>query len=81
MIDLCNFGRAETADGSLRDDDVLAEITIRVHRSGAMSVSGAINDEVYALTMIDAARDSVRSHHLRQRGSIVIPARVSGLAS
>lgn len=81
MTDLQAFGRSETTDGALREDDVLAEISIRVHRSGAMSVSGAISDESFALSMIDAARDSVRSHHLRQRGAILIPPHVTGLSS
>lgn len=65
--------------GELRDDDVLAEITVRVHRSGAMQVAGDIHDEKFALSMIDAARDSVRSYHLRQKGQIIIPAHVAAL--
>lgn len=56
-----------------RDDDVLATLTVRVHRSGAMSVAGDISDEQFALSLIDAARDSVRSHHLRAKGSLIIP--------
>jgi hypothetical protein len=63
----------------LRDDDVLARLTITVHRSGAMSVAGDIHDQQFALSMIDAARDSVRSHHLRQSGSLIIPASATGL--
>lgn len=65
--------------GELRDDDVLATITVRVHRSGAMQVAGDIHDEKFALSMIDAARDSVRSYHLRQKGAIIIPAHAAGL--
>lgn len=80
MTDLANFGKSETETG-LRDDDVLAAITIKVHRSGAMSVAGSISDEQFALSLIDAARDSVRSHHLRQRGSLIIPSHATGLAS
>ena len=66
-------------DGSLRDDQVLATITVRVHRSGAMSVSGDISDEKFALTLIDAARDSVKSHHLRNKGSLIIPSHLTGV--
>lgn len=62
-----------------RDDDVMAQITVTVHRSGAMSVAGDIHDEQFALTMIDAARDSVRSHHLRKHGELIIPASATGL--
>jgi hypothetical protein len=58
----------------LRDDDVIAAITIRIHRSGAMQVAGNIQQEALALSMIDAARDSVRSYHMKQHGSVLIPA-------
>jgi hypothetical protein len=63
----------------LRDDDILATLVIRVHRSGAMSVAGDIHEEQFALSMIDAARDSVRSHHLRNKGELIIPASSTGL--
>lgn len=56
------------------DQDVMAQITVTVFRSGAMSVAGDIHDEAFALSLIDAARDSVRSHHLRQHGQLIIPA-------
>lgn len=79
MRDLQAFGKDERADGSLRDDDVMAQITVTVYRSGAMSVAGDIHDENFALTMIDAARDSVKSHHLREKGSLIIPASATGL--
>ena len=63
----------------IRDDDILATLVIRVHRWGAMSVAGDIHAEQFALSMIDAARDSVRSHHLRQKGELIIPASSTGL--
>ena len=56
------------------DHDVMAQITVTVFRSGAMSVAGDIHDEKFALSLIDAARDSVRSHHLRKHGELIIPA-------
>lgn len=62
----------------IRDDDVLASLIIKVHRSGAMSVAGDIHEEQFALSMIDAARDSVRSHHLRKTGELMIPAHITG---
>lgn len=63
-----------------RDDgDVMASIVVTVYRSGAMSVSGDIHDEKFALSLIDAARDSVKSHHLRKHGSLIIPASASPL--
>lgn len=66
-------------DGSLRDDDVMAQISVAVYRSGAMAVKGDISDEKFALTLIDAARDSVRSHHLRMKKKLLIPASSTGL--
>lgn len=56
------------------DSDTMAQMTITVFRSGAMSVSGDIHDETFALSLIDAARDSVKSHHLRKHGELIIPA-------
>ena len=70
-----NLEQKHAADES----DVMAELRITVYRSGAMAVRGDIHDEKFALTMIDAARDSVRSHHLRQHGELIIPASATGL--
>jgi hypothetical protein len=56
------------------ESEIMAQITVTVYRSGAMSVAGDIHDETFALTLIDAARDSVKSHHLRQHGQLIIPA-------
>lgn len=56
------------------DADVMAQVTITVYRSGAMAVSGDIHDQNFALSLIDAARDSVKSHHLRKHGELIIPA-------
>lgn len=49
-----------------RDDDVTAELRIQVRRNGAMSVAGCIQQEAYAIAMLDAARESIRSHNRRQ---------------
>ena len=47
---------------------------IKVRRNGAMSVEGCIHEKDYALKMLDAARDSINSHHKRiNGGGIVIP--------
>ncbi len=62
------------------DVDVMARLVVTVYRSGAMSVAGDIHDENFALSMIDAARDSVKSHHLRQKGRLLIPASATGLS-
>ena len=58
-------------------DDVMAELKVRIHRSGAMSVSGAIHDEKYALSMLEAARDSIINHHRKGRNlaaGLILPA-------
>ncbi|MTV64686.1 hypothetical protein, partial [Streptococcus pneumoniae] len=56
------------------DADVMAQVTITVYRSGAMAVSGDIHDQNFALSLIDAARESVKSHHLRKHGELIITA-------
>jgi hypothetical protein len=52
-------------EDDLRRDPPQVEIVIRVHRSGAMSVAGNIENEAYACALIDAAKDSLRSYHAR----------------
>lgn len=58
-----------------RDDDVTAELRIQVRRNGAMSVAGCIQQEAYAIAMLDAARESIRSHNRRQinGGGLILP--------
>lgn len=61
----------------LYGDEPVAVIEIKVRRNGAMSVAGSINNEKYALAMLDAAKDSVRNHNSRNRlqnGGLIIPA-------
>jgi len=62
----------------LHGDTIVAQITIALRRNGAMSVSGHINDEMYALHLIDTARDTVKNHHAKlrmgERGGLIIPA-------
>lgn len=64
----------------IEDDIPIAQLQITIYKSGAMSVAGSIQDENFALSMVDAARDSIKSHHLRQRGQLLIPASASGLS-
>lgn len=62
----------------LTGDEPVAIIRVAVRRNGSMSVEGCINDEAYALAMLDAARDSVRNHNARNRlqrpGGLILPA-------
>jgi hypothetical protein len=68
----------KTGDANeMRDDDVIAEIRIRCRRDGAMSVAGDIQDKMYALAMLDSARECIENHHQRQQfmdgKSVMIP--------
>jgi hypothetical protein len=51
----------------------VARITISLFGNGGVRVSGNIGDERLAKQMIDAARDSVTSHHAKTRGRVLVP--------
>lgn len=59
------------------DDDVIAEIQIKIRRNGSMSTSGAINNLNYALAMLDNAKDAVRQYHGRMAAGskIIVPSK------
>ena len=67
----------------LYGDTVVASIEIRLRRNGAMSVGGSITDEVYAMHLLDTARDTVRSYHAKRRGGgtsqLIVPAHDTSL--
>jgi hypothetical protein len=57
----------------LYGDEKVAVLEISVRRNGAMSVAGSINNLVYALAMLDQAKDTLRKHHMRlDAGKVVI---------
>ena len=61
----------------IHGDTVVASITIKMRRNGAMSVEGSITDEVYARFLLDTARDTLTNFHMQQRNgndSIIVPA-------
>lgn len=62
----------------LHGDTVVASLEINLRRNGAMSVGGSITDEVYALHLLDTARDTVKNYHaqrrLGNRSQLVVPA-------
>lgn len=61
----------------LYGEEPVAVLEIKVRRNGSMSVAGSINNEKYALAMLDAAKDSVRNHNARNRvtgAGLIIPA-------
>jgi Holliday junction resolvase-like predicted endonuclease len=68
---------------NLYDDDVVAVIEVKVRRNGAMSVAGSINNEAYALAMLDNARDTIKRHNAQKKinagGKIIIPAYDTGI--
>ena len=62
----------------LHGDTVVASLEIKLRRNGAMSVGGSITDELYALHLLDTARDTIKSYHaqrrLGNRSQLVVPA-------
>lgn len=68
---------------ALYDDDVVAVLELKVRRNGAMSVAGCINEEAYALAMLDNARDTIKRHNAKQKinggASLIIPAHDTGI--
>lgn len=63
---------------ALYDDAIVCVLKIAVRRNGSLSIEGSIDDERYALSMLDHAKDAVRNHHAR-RSALIIPARDIGL--
>ena len=67
----------------LHGDAVVAVLEIKVRRNGAMSVAGCINEEKYALAMLDNARDTIKRHNAKNTinggGKVIIPAHDTGL--
>lgn len=65
------------------DMDCVAEIRVKIARSGAMAVMGSINDEAFALACLEQARQAVKDYHKRQAGQInlIVPAYDTPLAA
>ena len=59
-------------------DTVVAFLEVKLRRSGAMSVGGSITDEVYALHLLDTARETIKGYHtqrrLGNRSPLIVPA-------
>ena len=77
------FREATRDPDDLYGDQTVAVIEVRVRRNGAMSVAGSINDEHYAVTMLQHAIDAVRNHNakrrLGERGGLLISPKDTGL--
>ena len=54
-------------------DAVIAKIEICVRRNGSMSTAGTIENEAYALAILDHAKDAIRSHHKRKAKLVIKP--------
>jgi hypothetical protein len=65
---------------ALHDDDTVCYLLIQVRRNGAMSVAGHINNEAYALAMLEQAKETVRSHAMRRRGALIVPPSMTDFA-
>ncbi len=58
-------------------DTIVSQITISCARNGMMKVEGSITDEVYALAMLDTAKDVVKNYARRAKDNdkaIIVPA-------
>jgi len=55
------------------DDDIVAYVQVEIYRSGALSVTGTINNEAYAVNALQGAIDAVKGHHSR-KNEIIVPA-------
>ena len=78
---MSRFAEATRDPDDLYGDATVAVIEVRLRRNGAMSVAGSINDERYAVTMLQHAIDSVRDHHARRLlgDGLLIAARDTGI--
>ena len=56
----------------VRDEDVIAYITVKVARSGAMAVGGHITDEMFAIACLEQAKQSVKDFHKRMKGDSAV---------
>jgi hypothetical protein len=67
----------------LYGDDVVAYLRLAVRRNCSMSIDGCINDETYALEMLDNGKDSIRRHNEKRRinagQQIIIPGNDTGI--
>lgn len=66
---------------ALYDDQIVAVLELKLRRDGAMSIAGSIDDERFALSLLEAAKDAVRNHHQRNRSRLIVPSRDMPLLS
>lgn len=71
--------REATRDADdLTGDSTVFLLEIRVRKNGAMSVAGDIHSREYALSVLDAARQTIMGFHARQKlaggSELIVPA-------
>ncbi len=54
-------------------DRVQARFVVTIYENGAMSVEGPLDDKVFALAVLENAKDAVRNHRDPRQVDIVIP--------
>lgn len=59
-------------DHLMMDDPVVSTLYIEVHKSGAVQVQGSIQNEQYALNMLEASRDAIKNYHRKDK-PVIIP--------
>ena len=68
------MGHSQDPD-ALYDDAPIARIEITCRRNGALSVAGSIDDQAYALAILDNAKDAIRGYHARKGQPLIVPSR------
>lgn len=56
-------------------DDTIAYLTIRMHATGTVSVSGHVADKRFALQLLDHARDAISRQFPETPAGIIMPNR------
>lgn len=59
-------------------DDVTkpyATILLSLRRNESLSIQGTIDDYVFSMEMLDAAKDALTEYHSQQKNSLIIPAK------
>lgn len=62
-------------DHGTPDGDLFATLTINVHKSGALSVHGEIENKEWALAVLANAADAIRGYHDKKKGEIIVPSK------
>lgn len=64
---------AKIADKFANGDKVQAQFKITIWDNGALSVEGPIDDKMFALAVLENAKDAVRNHRSPNMVDIIIP--------